>query len=560
MIRSFAHAEFPLARLLERKRETVTVVLPAREVADTVGSIVERILGLGDLVDQLLVVDAASRDGTADIAAAAGAEVVQEASLVPELGPVLGKGDAMWRALEVARGDLVAYLDSDTRDFPAHFVTGMVGPLLAGERVEFVKGAFERPFTDERGSTQRGGGRVTELSARPLLSAFYPELATFSQPLAGEVAARRSLLERIPFATGYAVETAMLLDVRGAVGVDAMCEVDLGERLNRHQPLSDLGPMAYAVLRTVLERLRDEGRLLDGHAPPLQTAEGRLVQVETVRRPPYGSLRARTARSLADPMGLRCVYTDLDGTLLGAGASLFHTGDGAFTLLPARALEACHRAGVEVVCVSGRRRAQVMEDARLIGQSSYVFEVGSGVVVDGEARWLVGPFEPADGLDPHALIERSGAPDLLLRALDGALEVHAPWHLGREVSHVFRGQVEVERANELLTAEGHGELKLIDNGEIEDGRRCYHLIPAAASKAAAVELHMRARGLIGAECIAVGDSREDLGIAPLVGRFFLVANAGAGVEAGAGGSVERTEAGHGEGFYEAVVRALAETR
>jgi glucosyl-3-phosphoglycerate synthase len=270
VVRSFAHGEFPLERLLERKRETVTVVLPAREVADTVGEIVTRIRSLDGLVDQLVVVDAASRDGTSEVAADAGAEVVQEAALAPDLGPVLGKGDAMWRALEAARGDIVAYLDSDTREFSEHFVTGIVGPLLVGEDVEFVKGAFERPFTEAVGSTRPGGGgRVTELSARPLLSAFYPELATFSQPLAGEVAARRSLLDRIPFATGYAVETAMLLDVRDAVGIDAMCQVDLGERLNHHQPLADLGPMAYEVLCAVLDRLRDEGRLLDDHASPV---------------------------------------------------------------------------------------------------------------------------------------------------------------------------------------------------------------------------------------------------------------------------------------------------
>lgn len=283
MIRSFAHRDFPLEALLERKREAVTVILPAREVADTVGSIVECVLGLDGLVDQLLVVDAASRDGSADVAVAAGAEVVQEAALAPELGPVLGKGDAMWRALELARGDVVVYLDSDTRDYSSHFVTGMVGPLLAGDGIEFVKGAFERPFTDDAGNIHpRGGGRVTELSARPLLSAFYPELAAFSQPLAGEVAARRALLERIPFATGYAVETAMLLDVRDAVGVEAMCQVDLGERLNRHQPLEDLGPMADEVLRTVLERLRAEGRLLDDYASPV------------VRRLPRAALGAPT--------------------------------------------------------------------------------------------------------------------------------------------------------------------------------------------------------------------------------------------------------------------------
>jgi glucosyl-3-phosphoglycerate synthase len=294
VIRTFHHSRYTLEQLRERKRGPVTVVLPAREVADTIGRIVEAILSLGDLVDQVLVVDAASRDGTAGIAASVGAEVQQESELVPELGHALGKGDAMWRALSVARGDLVVYLDSDTRNFSPHFVTGMLGPLLCEPGVEFLKGAFRRPFRD--GSSEehpRDGGRVTELTARPLLSAFFPELAAFTQPLAGEVAARRALFEELPYATGYAIETSMLLHARDAVGVDGMAQVDLDVRCNRHQPLPELGPMAYTVLRVVLERLRSEGRLLDDHAPPLQTADGRLVQVELLERPPFASQRSR---------------------------------------------------------------------------------------------------------------------------------------------------------------------------------------------------------------------------------------------------------------------------
>jgi glucosyl-3-phosphoglycerate synthase len=158
-----------------------------------------------------------------------------------------------------------------------------------------VKGFFRRPYQRPDGTQlPADGGRVTELTARPLLSAFFPELAGFVQPLAGEVALRRSLLEKLPFATGYAVETAMLLHVRDALGGTAgMAQVDLDVRLNHHQPLRNLGPMAYAVLRVVLERLRAEGRLSDDHAPPLQTADGGLVQVEIVERPPYARVRAR---------------------------------------------------------------------------------------------------------------------------------------------------------------------------------------------------------------------------------------------------------------------------
>ncbi|HKF80549.1 MAG TPA: glucosyl-3-phosphoglycerate synthase [Thermoleophilaceae bacterium] len=290
MIGRFHHSEFPLGRLLERKREAVTVVLPTREVADTIGPILEQLQTLGGLVDQILVIDAASDDGTAEIAARLGAEVHQESQLLPAFGQALGKGDAMWRALSVARGELIVYLDSDTRDFSAHFATGLLGPLICGD-AQFVKGFFRRPFTDESGERPFDGGRVTELTARPLLSAFYPELAGFVQPLAGEVAARRSTFDDLPFATGYAIETSMLLHARDLVGIQAMVQVDLDVRRNYHQPLPQLSPMAYAVLRVILERLRRNGRLLDDHAPPLQTADGRLIQVELIERPPYASIR-----------------------------------------------------------------------------------------------------------------------------------------------------------------------------------------------------------------------------------------------------------------------------
>ena len=273
-------------------------------------------------------------------------------------------------------------------------------------------------------------------------------------------------------------------------------------------------------------------------------------------------------------MAIRCVYTDLDGTLLGRGASLFRDGEGAFTLLPARALEACHRAGVEVVIKSGRRKAQVMEDARLIGQSAYIYEVGSGLVIDGEETFLTGELQPTDGKTVHALVEESGAPALLLRAYRGRLEPHAPWHRERQVSHLFRGLVDTVEANELLAKEDLAHLRLVDNGAISpdetglalDGRpHAYHLVPAEASKAAAVARHMRARGYLPEECLGVGDSREDLDVAAAVGRFFLVANAlekDPALERAIASfpNVEVTEAGHGEGFYEAVIRSLAEAR
>jgi HAD superfamily hydrolase (TIGR01484 family) len=256
-------------------------------------------------------------------------------------------------------------------------------------------------------------------------------------------------------------------------------------------------------------------------------------------------------------VGIRCVYTDLDGTLLGRGASLFRTAEGEFTLLAARALEACHRAGAEVVIKSGRRRAQVMEDARLLGQSSYIFEVGAAMVIDAETTFLTGELQPREGESVHDQIAATGAPELLLSRYEGRLEYHAPFHLGREVSHVFRGSVDAREANELLAAEGQSKLRLVDNGEIEPGTHTFHLIPAGVSKAAAVSAHMRARGYAPDECVAVGDSREDLDVARVVGRLFLVANAVAG-DSSAFPNVERTEAAMSEGFYEAVIRSLAE--
>ncbi len=235
-------------------------------------------------------------------------------------------------------------------------------------------------------------------------------------------------------------------------------------------------------------------------------------------------------------MPLRCVYTDLDGTLLGPGASLFRDADDGFTLLPARALEACHRAGVEVVIKSGRRRAQVMEDARLLGQSGYIFELGAGMVLDGDVTWLTDRR--------HDDITASGVPERLVAEHD--VEPHSPWHTGREVSHLFRGRLDLAAVNAELD-----DLRLVDNGGIEDGRRVFHLVPAEVSKANAVAAHMRARGYSRDEVIGVGDSREDAEVAEVVGRFFMVANGD-----GAIGDAVVTEASYGDGFYEAVVSSL----
>jgi phosphoglycolate phosphatase len=267
-------------------------------------------------------------------------------------------------------------------------------------------------------------------------------------------------------------------------------------------------------------------------------------------------------------VALRCVYTDLDGTLLGRHGSLLRDAEGEFSLLQARALEACHRAGAEVVIKSGRREAQVMEDARLIGQRSYIFEAGCAMVIDGERTLFTGEMS-ADGQQSIAeQIFEAKVPHLLFEAYPGRIEYHSPWHHNRVYSHLFRGLIEVDEANALLAEEGHGYLRLLDNGAM--GRKmgdlgvahAYHLVPRGASKATAVEAHMRARGYAPGQCIAIGDSVEDVAVADVVGHFFVPANGpqrdpGLSPAIAERANVTVTEGSMGDGVYEAVVGTLA---
>jgi glucosyl-3-phosphoglycerate synthase len=274
--RTFHHSRFAPGRLRVERLESVSVCVPAREEAATIARVVAPLMALREagVVDQVVVLDDDSRDGTGAIAAGLGAEVVRPASLLPGFGPVLGKGDAMWRSLSVLTGDLVCFVDADSEDFGAHFATGLLGPLICSPSLQFVKGCYRRPFKHGAAHVEpAGGGRVTELTARPLLAAFYPELAGIRQPLAGEFAARRELLERMAFCTGYGVEIALLIDVCAAVGVDAIAQVDLDVRQNRHRPLEDLAPMAAAVLAAVTCRLRREGRLAAGEGGAFDVPE-----------------------------------------------------------------------------------------------------------------------------------------------------------------------------------------------------------------------------------------------------------------------------------------------
>lgn len=271
-------------------------------------------------------------------------------------------------------------------------------------------------------------------------------------------------------------------------------------------------------------------------------------------------------------MSLSCVYTDLDGTLLGPGGVLFRDADGGFSMAQARALEACNRAGAEVVIMSGRRRPQVHEAARLMGQTSYIYEAGCAFAIDGEETLLTGDMAPNEDGTIYEQIEARGIPRLLFDHFPGRLEYHDPWHHGRVHSHLFRGKVDVDEANALLGEHGDDDLRLLDNGAIgapmaaiEGRTHAYHLVPLRVSKAAAVAAHARARGYDPADCIAVGDSVEDLEVAAAVGRFFVVAN-GPERDPGLRASLSQwsnatvTAGSMGDGFYEAVVSTLVERR
>lgn len=270
---------------------------------------------------------------------------------------------------------------------------------------------------------------------------------------------------------------------------------------------------------------------------------------------------------------VECVYLDMDGTLLGPGASLLRGADGRFSGLGVRALEACWRADVEVVIYSGRKQSSVFESSRLLGCSAYIFELGCGLVIDEELEWLTGGITPsAERGSIFDQIEASGAPALLLERYGDRLEYHTPWAVGREVSHLFRGAVDLDEASAVLAEAGLDWLRLVDNGVIHEHAdrfpgvpvvHAYHLIPSAASKPRAVARHMQARGYAPEECIAVGDSREDLETASVVGAFWMVAN---GLERDPTlaadltrpGRVRVASEGYGAGVYEAVVTTLAE--
>ena len=282
--RTHVATEFDPEALAESKAATsVSVCIPARNEEPTVGQIVERIRtdlveGL-HLVDEIVVIDDHSTDRTSAVAAAAGATVVDASAVLVEFGRGHGKGEALWKSLYASIGDIVIWCDADVRDFDTRFITGLLGPLLTDPDLGFVKGFYERP--DD--GTVRGGGRVTELVARPLLTLLMPELAGIVQPLSGEYGGRRRVLEQVPFVEAYGVDIAMLIDIVTAFGIDAVAQVDLGKRIHRNRPLHELSPMAAQVMQAALHRIAPG---LAAERAVLNPPDLTPIEIEYRERPP----------------------------------------------------------------------------------------------------------------------------------------------------------------------------------------------------------------------------------------------------------------------------------
>ncbi|MBK3569102.1 MULTISPECIES: glucosyl-3-phosphoglycerate synthase [unclassified Streptomyces] len=303
--RSWSLTDRPLHKILAAKHRTgqsVSVVLPALNEEATVGEIVAIIrhdlMQQVPLVDEIVVVDSGSTDRTSEVAAAAGARVVHRDDILPRIPAVPGKGEVLWRSLLVTSGDIVCFIDADLKEFSSDFVTGIVGPLLTDPGVDLVKAMYDRPLGGAAGQ----GGRVTELMARPLLNMHWPQLAGFVQPLGGEYAARRSLLEQLPFPVGYGVELGMLVDALHLVGLDALAQVDVGVRKHRHQDGQALGRMAAQIYRTAQLRLA-RGHLIRPSLTQFERGpdgfEPRTYSVDTEERPPMADITEYQSRKVA---------------------------------------------------------------------------------------------------------------------------------------------------------------------------------------------------------------------------------------------------------------------
>ncbi|MET8155571.1 glucosyl-3-phosphoglycerate synthase [Sphaerisporangium sp. NPDC005289] len=313
--RTTASADWPVGDLIAAKGDTrISVVLPARNEAATVGEIVSAIrrdlVEDVPLVDELVVIDSRSTDDTAARAVQAGAKVFAQDEILPAVAPMDGKGDVLWKSLAVTSGDLLVFIDADLREFGTGFVTGLLGPLLADPSVVYVKGCYDRPLRE----AQSGGGRVTELVARPMLNLHWPLLAGFVQPLAGEYAGRREVLERVPFATGYGVELGLLVDLLEYAGLDALAQVDLGRRVHSHQSTEALGVMAGQIMHTAWARLERQRKIVPMHVPASGLTQFRRGEaghlpidrdVAAPERPPMAEIPEYAASHLPDLLTCR---------------------------------------------------------------------------------------------------------------------------------------------------------------------------------------------------------------------------------------------------------------
>jgi glucosyl-3-phosphoglycerate synthase len=312
--RTHHYSQFEPAKLRAAKERlglTVSVCLPTRDEAATVGAIVralrKRLLERSRLIDEIVVMDAGSVDDTVMIALAEGARVFREQDVLPEVGPGSGKGEALWKSLHACQGDVICWIDADISNFHPRFVHGLLGPLLMDTEVLYVKAFYERPIRERNALRSTGGGRVTELVARPLLNLLWPQLAGIVQPLAGEYAGRRVALEQVPFSSGYGVELGLLVDLAERFGMDAIAQVDLERRVHRNQEVQALGRMSFGILQAVFQRLVEEGRAAPGtYGTTLVQFSNQLREyhmepreIVTTRRPPIvtvdGYLRRATA-------------------------------------------------------------------------------------------------------------------------------------------------------------------------------------------------------------------------------------------------------------------------
>ena len=315
--RTFHHSQFePLAKLRAAKERlglSVSVCLPTRDEAATVGGIVlnlrRNLQERARLVDEIVVMDAGSGDDTVAIARAEGAKVFFEHEVLPGEGPGSGKGEALWKSLHACEGDLICWVDADIRNFHARFVYGLLGPLLLDPDIQYVKAFYDRPIRERNALRATGGGRVTELLARPLINLLWPELAGIVQPLSGEYAGRRETLEQVPFFSGYGVELGLLVDIAARFGVDAIAQVDLDRRVHRNQDMQALGRMSFGILQAAFLRLAEEGRSVPGNfATTLVQFSNQLVEYQpepreivTSRRPPIVTVDDYRRRR-ADPV------------------------------------------------------------------------------------------------------------------------------------------------------------------------------------------------------------------------------------------------------------------